>query len=485
MLHRTRKPHFYKRLCDHPAVHASAETETYIYRHCPNRVHDQHGNVHEARGALARQLRHLGTTRRSGPARAPRRHDPRSRGQEGRGWWGIVGTVQELLDTLFAPLEGLDIGYLYDRYHTGIDFAFYILILVPVCRFALSRHFPDPHGRKLASVLGIILAISLSAAEQTLGFSLRAFGPVAAGLVVFAFAVALYNLVRTAGAGHAASGSLALIVTYLCLRAVAPGLFDWAKENQWASYLHLVFVIAVLIAFWRLIASLSVPHELRRVNSAVLHSAQASSTATAPVVKQVAAERQAVKHQLRDLVVRGKRECNTVISILDQVRRALHGQALDQAGVEAVCRALTDIKQREHVIESELAKLQALATRLLNADFTMYRDLRQRYGQLTPERQAQCKRLVVEEVRKLNLENTIRALLGRTQEYSTGFDRCVDGACVCLRAGDWHGADGWLERAIAHERVASQVLDAIRAQAAALFDLVQAQVRQLEQAATP
>jgi hypothetical protein len=86
-------------------------------------------------------------------------------------------------------------------------------------------------------------------------------------------------------------------------------------------------------------------------------------------------------------------------------------------------------------------------------------------------------------MRKVGVEDSLRSLVARSQDYSNGFDRCVDGVCLCLRSGDWHGADIWLERAIAQERVAGQILDAIRSQASALFDLVQDQIRQLEVAA--
>ena len=110
--------------------------------------------------------------------------------------------LQGLLETLFSPLEGLDIAYLYDRFHTGIDFVLYAFLLVFVARLGLSKMFPGENGKRLGTVMGIALAISLSAAEYTLGFTLRSFGPIAAGLIVFAIAIVLHNMMRQAFAAH-------------------------------------------------------------------------------------------------------------------------------------------------------------------------------------------------------------------------------------------------------------------------------------------
>ena len=92
--------------------------------------------------------------------------------------------MQTILDTVFSPFDRLNLETLYTKYHVGIDFILYAFVLVYACRLSLNRIYPNGQGKNLGTVVGIVLAVSLGASEQTLGFSARSFGPIAAGIVI-------------------------------------------------------------------------------------------------------------------------------------------------------------------------------------------------------------------------------------------------------------------------------------------------------------
>ena len=110
--------------------------------------------------------------------------------------------IQGLLDTILSPLQGLNISFLYDRYSSAIDFTVYALVLVYACRIGLARTFGEAHSKSLGTVIGLMLAVSLSIAGKTLGFNLRSFGPIAAMIVLLILGLVIYNMMRHAGVGH-------------------------------------------------------------------------------------------------------------------------------------------------------------------------------------------------------------------------------------------------------------------------------------------
>ena len=94
------------------------------------------------------------------------------------------GGFIDILEGLFRPFYGLDIPSFYGRYHPVIDFFLYSAVFVSVARLTLDKAFPGKPGKALAVAIGLILALSLSIAERNLGFSIRSFGPIAAGIIV-------------------------------------------------------------------------------------------------------------------------------------------------------------------------------------------------------------------------------------------------------------------------------------------------------------
>ena len=326
--------------------------------------------------------------------------------------------MQDLLDTLFGPLEGLDFEYLYDRYHTGIDFVLYCFVLIFVCRLGLARMFPGEHGEKLGNVLGIVLAISLSAAEHTLGFSLKSFGPIAAGLIILIVALVLYNMMRHVGAGHTAAGATALIVTYFTMRAVLPGFFLWAKSNEWANYLHALLILAVLVALWRFISALLEPKETSALKRMVSKVRGDSGGFVEIPRKREMAEWEVVRKRLNRLTIRGRKESKRIIQMLEGILDIIKDYGDDKRVADHICGALNRLKAREHVLLLELTRARHVDKTLMRFDLSQYRQLKARYKNLSKEQQKECRELFENERKKLGIEKKIEELERENKELT-------------------------------------------------------------------
>jgi hypothetical protein len=390
--------------------------------------------------------------------------------------------LQDLANRLLQPLAGFDLEILYARYHTGVDLFLYLLLLTRVCRLALARVFPGNAGRDVGTVVGVALAISLSASEHMLGFSIRSFGPIAAGLIVFIVGLTLYSLLRHVGAGHMMCGSIALVVTYLSMRAVMPGFFLWAHQNEWADYLHVLVILATLVALWRIVNamfggnSLSLP-ALTRPGSI---SAQADRNLVPAVERQDMTEWRLVQKRLRGLTTQGQRDCDRAIQVLAELAALIRTQGQDARVADAVCRKLQELKAGEHVLVKRLARIRDIDVRLQRFEFSQWANLRKRYGQLSPELQAECRRQFNEEREKLAVETAIQGFGEKAEVYARGFAQSVDAACECLRAGRAEDAASHIQAAIDEEQGAKQLIAAMETQERALLRIIDRQVAGLE-----
>jgi transposase len=332
----------------------------------------------------------------------------------------------------------------------------------------------------MATALGIVFAVALSATEQKLGFSLKSFGPIAAGIIILMTALVIYSLMRQVGAGHVSCSATALIVTYFSMRAVLPGFFLWAKQNEWANYLHSLLILAVLVALWRVIQAMFTPHEVSALKQAVQRVSHDPGGFIDGARRQDAVEWRAVRRGMDRLAVKGKRECRKVIAVLEDARQIIQEHGSEQRVAESLCKALNDLKAREHVLSNDLARIQALDQRLLRLDLSQYRDLQQRYQRLNKEQQAGLRTLFAEERQKIAAEEKIGNFLARAETYAVDFERCIDSACSCLQAGRAADAADSVGRAIEQEHEAEKIIADIREHGKVLLQILGRQIAELE-----
>ena len=158
-----------------------------------------------------------------------------------------------IIDNLLLPFKGVNFSTIYDSYSPIIDFIIYATLFIGLSQATLGKRFESSGGRAVVSAVGLALAIGLAISEATLGFNLRSFGPLAAGIFIFFVGFTLYLGIKTAGMNTVNAGSLALVITYFSISAVTPNFFDWMMNNPSTSWIISIVSIAVIILMYKVI----------------------------------------------------------------------------------------------------------------------------------------------------------------------------------------------------------------------------------------
>jgi hypothetical protein len=159
------------------------------------------------------------------------------------------------INEAFAPLRNVDIAGLYDEHSFFFDLVIYIVAFIGIVRVTLGKRFQGWGSNLLISSIGVILALSLALAGKSMGFTIKSFSPLAAFILILIVGISAYQIIRTAGFDFAGSGALAFILVYFIIRALTPGVFDWADKNF--PWIHLILLIAVIFAAWDIIRKFS------------------------------------------------------------------------------------------------------------------------------------------------------------------------------------------------------------------------------------
>ena len=159
----------------------------------------------------------------------------------------------------------------------------------PLHGIGFEVFFESRGGKAVVSVVRLALAIGLSISEQTLGFSLRSCAPLAAGTFIFFVGFTLYLGIRAAGMSAVNAGSVALVMTYVSIAAVAPGFVDWITGNPYTAWIQSVVVIALVMVVHRLIRMLLLgkSKNLGQVANQLLRGASQGEQELADQLKQV------------------------------------------------------------------------------------------------------------------------------------------------------------------------------------------------------
>ena len=379
-----------------------------------------------------------------------------------------------------SPLAGLDLPTLYDRYHASIDFMIFLPLLIAISKASLSRAFPDHTGERLGTVVGVVLAVSLSVTEHFIGFSLKSFGPIAAGLIALLVSMVVYNMLRHAGAGHATCSSLSLIVTYLSMRVAVPGFFLWAQQNEWANYLHALVVLAVIVALWHFVRELFTPKETGAIKKALKHVVGDNGGFIDISRKRQISEWDLAKRHLQKLTIKGGKESTKIIQVLEQLLSTLKEYGADKRIADPICKALGDLKTREHELLLQLSKIRKTDTKLMRYDLSQFQSLKKNYDMLNSEQQRELKRMFMEERSKLGIEQKIKDLTEGGEQYCREFERAVDGACTYIRNGNAYQAAEWIGKAIDVEKRAAKMLEDMQELDRTLIHIVKNQISALK-----
>jgi hypothetical protein len=359
-----------------------------------------------------------------------------------------------VIDDLFSPFDGVDFSRTYDQYSSIIDLFIYAIMFVGISQATLGRRFEGKGGKAVVSAVGMVLAIGLTISERTLGFNLRSFGPLAAGLFIFFVGFMIYMGIKTAGMDGASSGSIALVITYFSIRAVAPSFFDWMAGNKYTSWLHAVLLIAVLISVYR-IFRLIMPGRDKHLGKAALKFAKENTKKPQEMLAQLhdeKREKEFIKTRLEKITESAIKNSGQIILELVDVKKLIEQYGGTVHGRYLLARKIETITPKEHQARRLFASIQEMVKKLSEFDHNNFDKLKDQYHKLSHAARKEIHAEFKAEWHKIGAEKDIARHEKELSEYDRNFAHAVSMVIVALKADKIKTAHSWIDEAIKWEK---------------------------------
>ncbi len=392
----------------------------------------------------------------------------------------VTATVSE---SLFEPLEYLNITRVYDRYSAFIDLLIYVLIFVGLAQATLAHRYPGAGGRAVAIGVGLSLTIAMLIAEETFNFNLKSFGPFAATLIVLVLGVMTYSLLHNVGMARISAAASAYLAVFFGTIAVAPEFFQWLETNvpvlsAGLFVVSLVSLIAILSCLW--------PHQ-RPAHSI----ARRLKTVRPPIAGQSRKRRFLGKH-IKAIKKRAKRDTGKTLresqklqADLKTLKRAIREYGRDPESRKLILQEMSRLTPQTQQLKRNIAKIKEFNEGLRKLDESvLHENLKARVRAVTPEAKAKLKKEIYDELQKLRVEDRIAWADKATKQRAEAISLHVSQAARLLNSTRLGEAIEALDKAIAEEKRVKGLARKIRAMEKRLADLAKGQLRTGKRIAT-
>ena len=366
-----------------------------------------------------------------------------------------LSTSPGSLGALFKPLEYIDISGLYDRYAVFIDLAIYLLIFVGLAQLTLGQRFSGHGGKAVTIGIGLTLALSLAIAEKFLGFSIRSFGPIAAGIFLAVLGMMIYRLIKHFGAGFAVSGSLAYIIVLLSVIAAVPGFFSWINDAM--PIINLGLLAGFFIACYNIIAHLLHHKSIsERFGRKLKEVAKNSNDITSSLNRSEKFQ----KDEIKPITQRAFKSSNQILNELLEILKSIERYAQIPEARKVIKEQIDRILPEQIELMEQLKKLQILHKRVLSFDLSLYSNQSQmRLRELSDTGKAMIKQESINLYTKLGVEKQLQEFEQRIQSYQASIKSCLQQASVYLMSGDIIRTKEFIQKAISLEKGTSSIIE--------------------------
>ena len=369
-------------------------------------------------------------------------------------------TISNTIQTHFSNFPSF-----YEASWPFIDALVFVLIFVGLARAVFEKRFPGRGGKAMIVGVGLSLAIGMVWAEVEYGFSLKSFGPMAAGIVLLLLLTMLFQVGRTMGFSRKASlGLMAFLGLPLAVQIV-PELVGLIGQ-----------ILPIVLLFWLASAALTGQTVWKKTLSPVGDrndfkvSGQDSSPKETKNLKSLDREE---KRDSRDAYRQSKR----VIRILQRIRSQLERKGITPEELDAINHDLKKVAQSEHEMVVDMEKLHQTVERLSKAEDKLFLEarvvLRNKGAYRTSQDQENKDRIA----RQLTLQQAIETLREQCRRYDEAFVQAVRQTVSAIQTHRVSEAIRWIDNALHWERRAQHILEDIRHVHGKAHSLLRRQIR--------
>jgi len=369
----------------------------------------------------------------------------------------FVFASDNTFNTLFHPLQSLDISSFYNLYHYWVDFFIFLALFVSVGKITLGRRFGAREGKVLSVVIGLVLALSLSLLEYKAGFSIKSFGPIAAGILILVVGMVIFYLIKAIGAGNTGAGSFAFVITYFLIRATLPDLILTLEGNSWFAWLDLGLMVAVLISILKIIGSLWSGRVMKSFGRVLERSRSPENTNLRRNINDEKQEMSLIKRDLRGITKEGMKEGGSIIDRLREMVRILEKYGSTDKARHLVAEKLNQIAPKENLILKQLGYLKDLGQKIEDFDIRSFKELRDRWDKVPNKEKDIVREEILLEKNKIVSERNLKEMEDSLIRNDNDFRYCLGMAIDSLKSNQPQQARDWILKVIRCEEIATTI----------------------------
>lgn len=368
--------------------------------------------------------------------------------------------LRETVQTYFSHFPSF-----YDNSWPLVDAIVFTFVFVGLTRAVFEKRFPGRGGKAMIVGIGLILTIGMVWAEVEYGFSIKSFGPMAAGIVLLLLLTMLFRAGRAMGFSRTASLAFAAFLGLPTASQLIPGLTAFVGP-----------VLPLILLVW--FGSGALPGH--SVWTKTPFSSQDGSGFGIPGLEFPRKEARRLKgldrverREIRDAYRQSKR----VVKVLKHIRSNLERGGIRIEQIETFRRDLEKLSQSEHEMVLDLNALHETSKQLSEIDRGLLRDARivlrgNRSGGFSNDGKAGQ-----DISRELTLQEAIDSLASQCKKSDEAFVRSVRQAVSAIGRRRVKEAVQWIDHVLHWESKAQHILEDIRHVHRKAHSLLRRQIR--------
>lgn len=315
----------------------------------------------------------------------------------------VLAAGTTMSSQIFAPLAYLNLAQTYDHYAAIIDLFIYALILIGVAQVTLGPRFAGRGGKAICTGVGISLAIAMTITETRYGFSLKSFGPIAAGIIILLFGIMIYRLLQHTGVSRTGGLAISYAFMFLAVHGAAPRFVAWLQGQL--PFLYLLALVGLIASFYFAFTTLR-PEAFRQHRfEERLREARENEPGHKHQRETIEKENGFIQKFLKPATKNSFRESLQIENDLQAVADAIqkHGQNPEARSI--ILQRMGEIVPKGQELLKTIRELREFTKRLLRADTELFSEKNQeRLAQMTPQDRELWSKELHDEAERLDLE---------------------------------------------------------------------------------
>ena len=380
------------------------------------------------------------------------------------------------LDGLLDPFRFLNLSQFYDQFSAVIDLLVYSLVFIGAAQVTLGRRYPGRGGRAMVIGVGLALAVGMVLAEERFGFSIRAFGPLAAGTLVLLFAIMVYCLLRWVSLGKLSSLGLTLLLLALGLLALAPSLPGWIETKGLPA--GGLWVVLLALSLLALLSPVPSGGGSRHIVEERIHRIERNDRVSDQRRNSLLGEGRFLKRHVKPEARKVKKESKVILRDLKSVREVVRRQGNDPQMRQTIIVKMRELTPKGIELHNDIERLKALNGRIQRLDAGLFSEESQTtLKQMDGRSRSLLKLQLRDETKRLDIEGKIERLEEAARQEIEMVFRHLRSAADFLQEGRIRESLESLEKAIESERALSGLARILKALENYLLSLTRAELR--------